>query len=101
MTAAASFSAVTKAFDSAVTSSSGDLWPSVEGLSSDAVKPVYIPAGGSATITVHIKAERSAGSTRLRDLYVDDLTIAGFFGLGFGDPNADEITAIPYSYKTK
>ncbi len=101
VTAAASFSAVTKAFDSTVSSSSGDLWPSLEGLPGGALSPVYIPAGGSATITVQITPNGASGSTDAGTLYVDDLTIAGFFGLGFGDPNGDEIIAIPYSYKIK
>jgi hypothetical protein len=99
VTASASFSAVTKAFDPTVASSSDDLWPVVEGLSST-FAPVYIPAGGSATITVQITPNGASGSTDAGTLYVDDLTIAGFY-VGFGDPNADEIAAIPYSYKIK
>jgi hypothetical protein len=98
-TAAASFSAVTKAFDPAVSSSTGDLWSAFEGLSST-LAPVYIPAGGSATITVTIAASGASGSKHSGTLYVDDLTIAGFNGI-FGDPNGDEITAIPYSYTIK
>jgi Subtilase family len=99
VTASASFSAVTKAFDSAVTSSTGDLWSAVEGLSTT-LKPVFIPAGGNATITVHIKVSGAHGSRHSGILYVDDLTIAGFGGI-FGNPSGDEITAISYSYKTK
>ena len=45
VTAAAKFSAVTKAFDPAVSSSTGDIWPVLEGLPGTAT-PVYIPAGG-------------------------------------------------------
>jgi hypothetical protein len=100
VTASASFSAVTKAFDPAVTSSTGDLWPVLEG-ASGTVSPVYIPAGGSATITVQITPNGASGSNQAGTLYVDDLTIAGFFGLGFGDPNGDELAAIPYSYTIK
>jgi hypothetical protein len=101
VSASASFSAVTEAFDPAVTSSTADLWQVLEGVSSSTPAPVYIPAGGSATITVQITPNGASGSTQAGTLYVDDLTIAGFFGLGFGDPNADEIAAIPYSYTIK
>ena len=99
VTASATFSAVTKAFDATVSSSSGDLWQAFEGLS-NTLAPVYIPAGGSATITVTITPSGPSGSTDAGTLYVDDLTIAGFNGI-FGDPNGDEIAAIPYSYTVK
>ncbi len=97
VTASAAFSAVTKAFDPAVTSSTGDLWSALEGLSAT-LAPVYVPAGGSATITVKIKAIGAVGSHHSGTLYVDDLTIAGFAGI-FGDPNGDELLALPYNYR--
>ena len=100
VTASATFSAVTKAFDSSVSSSTGDLWQALEGVSAAPLAPVYIPAGGSATVTVTITPSGSSGSTDAGTLYVDDLTIAGFGGI-FDDPNADEIAAIPYSYTIK
>jgi hypothetical protein len=99
-TASTTFSAVTKAFDSSVSSSTGDLWQAVEGVSAAALAPVYIPAGGSATVTVTITPSGAKGSTDAGTLYVDDLTIAGFNGI-FDDPNADEVVAIPYSYTIK
>jgi hypothetical protein len=99
VTASATFSAVTKAFDATVSSSTGDLWQAFEGLS-NTLTPVYIPAGGSATVTVTITPSGASGSTDAGTLYVDDLTIAGFNGI-FGDPNGDEVAAIPYSYTIK
>jgi hypothetical protein len=99
VTASASFSAVTKKFDAAVTSSTGDAWSAVEGLSST-LAPVYIPAGGSAKITIKIAASGAAGSKHAGILYVDDLTIAGFGGI-FDDPSGDELVAIPFSYTIK
>jgi hypothetical protein len=83
-----------------VSSSTGDLWQAVEGVSAAALAPVYIPAGGSATVTVTITPSGAKGSTDAGTLYVDDLTIAGFNGI-FDDPNADEVVAIPYSYTIK
>ena len=97
VTASASFSAVTKAFDPAVSSSTGDLWSVVEGLSGT-LAPVYVPAGGSATITIKIKATGAHGSAHSGTLFVDDLTIAGFAGI-FGNPFGDELVALPYSYR--
>ncbi len=99
VTASATFSAVTKAFDATVSSSTGDVWQAFEGLS-NTLTPVYIPAGGSATVTVTITPSGSSGSSDAGTLYVDDLTIAGFNGI-FDDPNGDEVAAIPYSYTIK
>ncbi|HEY2316358.1 MAG TPA: hypothetical protein VGH96_22315, partial [Streptosporangiaceae bacterium] len=98
VTASATFKAVTKAFDPAVSSSTGDVWKAVEGMGTASF--VYIPAGGSRTITVHIKAGGAHGSTHSGILYVDDLTLAGFF-VGFDEPNTDEVIAIPYHYITR
>jgi hypothetical protein len=96
-TASATVSALTKAFDPAVTSSTGDLWSSFNGVTSG-FTPVYVPAGGSATITVQIAANGTAGSSQSGTLYVDDVTLAGLNGV-FDLPNGDEIAAIPYSYQ--
>ena len=100
VTASATFSAVTKAFDSSVSSSTGDLWQALEGLS-NTLAPVYIPCRPAARRSPS-RSRRSgpSGSTDAGTLYVDDLTIAGFNGI-FGDPNGDEIAAIPYSYTVK
>jgi len=96
----ASMSAVTKQFDPAVSSSTGDLWQTLESTSATppATNVVYIPAGATATITVTITASGTSGQTFSGTLYVDDLTIAGFF-VGFDLPNTDEVAAIPYRYK--
>jgi hypothetical protein len=98
VTASATFTAATKAFDATVSSSTGDFWSAFEGLTST-LTPVYIPAGASATVTVTITPSGSSGSTDAGTLYVDDLTLAGFEG--FADPNGDEVAAIPYSYTIK
>ena len=93
-------SAVTQQFDPAVSSSTGDLWQTLESTSATppATNVVYIPAGATATITVTITASGTSGQTFSGTLYVDDLTIPGFF-VGFDLPNTDEVAAIPYSYK--
>jgi len=86
----------TKTFDQTVSSSTGDLWMSIVGLSG-AAAPDYIPAGNTDTIMVHITPSGPSGSTVSGTLYVDDLTIAGFNGI-FDLPNTDEVVAIPYTY---
>ncbi|HEY2509058.1 MAG TPA: S8 family serine peptidase [Streptosporangiaceae bacterium] len=96
-TAAASFQVTTKAFDSAVTSSTGDAWTAVNE-PNGVLSPVLVPAGGTATIKVTIAASGAAGSVHSGTLFVDDLTVAGFNNI-FGDPSGDEIAALPYSYK--
>src|SRR5215469_13160903 len=97
---AATFNAVVKNFDLAITSSTGDLWLTLE---STAVTPppttvVYVPAGATATITVTITPNGTVGQTVSGTLYVDDLTIDGSFGPGLFLPNIDEVAAFPYSY---
>jgi hypothetical protein len=95
--ASASVSAVTQAFDPAVTSSTGDLWSAFNGVTSG-FTPVYVPAGASVTITVHIRPNATAGSSQSGTLYVDDVTLAGLNGV-FDLPDGDEVAAVPYSYR--
>jgi len=94
--ASAKVSVVTQAFDPAVTSSSGDLWMLLSGLSTK-FTPVYVPAGGTATITVKIAVSGPVGSAHGGVLYVDDVALAGLNGL-FGLPNGDTLTSLPFSY---
>ena len=86
---------VTQAFDSAVTSSTGDMWSAFNGLSST-FDPVYLNPGQSATITVTITPTASVGSNVSGTLYVSDLTLGQFIGAANSD--GDDIAAIPYSY---
>jgi hypothetical protein len=95
-TASATVTATTRTFDPAVTSPTGDLWSAFNGVTSG-FSPVYVPAGGSATIPVTITPSGSAGSTVSGTLFVDDVTIAGLY-VGFDNPDGDEIAAIPYTY---
>lgn len=94
-TASATFTAVTQAFDPAVTSSTGDAWSAFNGLTST-FAPVYVPPGGSATITVTITPQATPGTAVSGTLYLDDYTLASIGGVAF--PNGDELAAIPYHY---
>lgn len=89
--------ATTRAFDPAVTSSTGGLWSAFNGVTSG-FAPVYGPAGGSATITVQIQPDGPVGSFQSGTLFVDDVTLAGLSGV-FDLPDGDELAAIPYGYR--
>jgi hypothetical protein len=86
---------VTRAFDPAVTSSTGDGWSASNGLSSG-FNPVYLKPGQSATITVTITPTASIGSIVSGTLYVSDLTLGQV--IGAASPNGDDIAALPYRY---
>ncbi len=97
-TATASLNAVTQAFDPAVTSSTGDFWSYINGLSGS-FAPTYVPAGGSATITVSITPTAAVGSEVSGTLYVSDFTLGSFFFDGPALGDADDLAGIPYSYQ--
>ena len=90
--ASASLSAVTEAFDPAVTSSTGNLW---DGSLSNFL---YLLPGQSGTIEVDISPTGAPGTVVSGTLYVDDLTLGSFSGAAL--PDGDELAAIPYQYTT-
>jgi hypothetical protein len=96
-------SATTQAFDSAVTSSTGDLWESSVN-SSNGVTPVMVEPGETVDIAVTITPNATAGSTVAGTLYLDDdssipevaantLSTAG--GIL---PDGSQLAAFPYEY---
>ncbi|REH17910.1 subtilase family protein [Kutzneria buriramensis] len=88
-TATATLTARTQAFDPAVMSSTGDFWLSSVG--GPAGAPVFIPAGGKATLPLTIKPTAAPGSTVHGTVYVD--TWNNLAGQGC------ELTGLPYSYR--
>jgi hypothetical protein len=85
----------TKAFDPAVTSTTGDLWTAAStGQLTDA--PVVIGPGASATIDVTITPSAAAGTVVRGTLYVDDELAAI---PPYSDISGDELSALPYEYK--
>ncbi len=90
--ASATFSAVTEAFDRAVSSSTGNLW---DGSLSDFL---YLLPGQSGTIEVDVSPAGTPGTVVSGTLYVDDLTLGSLAGVA--DTDGDEIAAIPYQYTT-
>jgi hypothetical protein len=86
--------AVTKAFDTAVSSKPGDLWL-LSTNPSAAFTPITINPGKSATIEVTITPTGSAGSVVSGHLYVDDVVPDVPLS---GELTGDELSAIPYEY---
>jgi hypothetical protein len=92
--------AQTKAFDSAVTSNTGDAWQLLAVdpgafASSAGFTPVVVNPGQTSVIDVTITPSGPNGTTVNGTLYVDD------FASGvppYGQFSGDELAAIPYSY---
>jgi len=95
VTASANLNAVTRAFDPWMTSSTGDMWSKVNGLSSG-FSPTYLAPGVSATIAVIVAPTGSPGARVSGTLYVDDYALGTEFVNG--PVESDELAAIPYSY---
>jgi hypothetical protein len=92
-----SMNATTKAFDSTVTSSTGDLELASTNPATT-FSPVVINPGQSATVNVTVTPSGASGSLVQGTLYVDDfLTDVP----PYGQQGADELIAIPYQYTIK
>ncbi len=83
-----------KAFDSSVTSPSGDVWLQAINASSSA-SPVEVNPGQTITINVTITPNAPAGTVVSGDLYAD--TFVGPI-LPSGQETGDEMAALPYEY---
>jgi len=86
--------AITKAFDPAVTSATGDLW-SISTNAAASFSPIVINPGATATINVTITPAGASGTTVHGTLYVDD------FESGvppYGQFTGDELAGLPYAY---
>ena len=88
--------ATTKAFDPAVTSSTGDLWlAAVDTAALGAFNPVALNPGESVVVNVTITPTGTPGSVVSGSLYIDD-------ALGavppYSQTTGNEVVAIPYSY---
>jgi hypothetical protein len=78
------------------TSDTGDPLLATVRAGSPAARPITLPPGARATITVTLKPTGSVGSTVRGTVYLDtlqaDTGIAGFSSF------ADEVAAFPYTY---
>jgi hypothetical protein len=99
-TATTSMSIVTRAFDSAVSASTGDLWlASQDANALQSFSPDQVHPGQVATIPVTITPSARKGTKVSGTLFVDDFTEVAL--AAFNNPFGDEVAAIPYSYTVK
>jgi hypothetical protein len=84
-----------KAFYRAYSSSTGDALLSTVDPSAAAATPITIPAGGHATVLVHLKPNAARGSVQRGALYVDTLNPFGSNGTA---GLVDEVAAIPFAF---
>jgi hypothetical protein len=96
----ATFSVTTKAFDSTVNPSTGDMWLFDNGLTSS-FTPVYLDPGQSATIPLTITPSASSGTHVTGNIDVDDAFQVNPDESFFTDANADELASLPFSYTVK
>ena len=96
-TVSMAMSATFKAFDTTMTSTTGDLEPASVNPATT-FSPVAINPGQSATVNVTITPSGSSGTVVQGTLYVDDfLTNVP----PYGQQGADELIGIPYAYTIK
>jgi hypothetical protein len=96
-TANMAMTATAKAFDPAVSSSTGDLWPSATN-PANAFSPIVINPGATATINVTFTPSGASGTQVSGNLYVDDF-VSDI--PPYGQISGDELAAIPYAYTIK
>jgi len=96
-TVSLSMSATTKAFDTSVTSDTGDLELASTNPATT-FSPIVINPGQSATVNISITPSGGSGSVVSGTLYVDDfLTNVP----PYGQQGADELIGLPYTYTIK
>jgi hypothetical protein len=94
-TATVTATVITRAFDPAVTSVTGDLWTTAS-TGTFTNSAVVIGPGQSATIDVTITPSAAAGTVVKGTLFVDDELAAI---PPYGQISGDELSALPYEYK--
>jgi hypothetical protein len=95
-TATISMTAQAKAFDSAVTSTTSDLWLAATNPSA-AFSPIVINPGQTATIQVTITPSAAKGTVVKGTLYVDDF-VSNVPPPAYSQLSGDELAAFPYQY---
>jgi hypothetical protein len=96
-TANLAMTAITKAFDPAVTSDTSDVWLAAINPAAT-FSPIVINPGQTATINVTITPVGAAGTVVSGNLYVDDF-ISNV--PPYGQIAGDELAALPYAYTIK
>ena len=96
-TATIALSAQTKAFDSTVTSTTGDFWSAAVG-SSASFSPITIQPGRTAEVNVTFTPSGAPGTMVRGNLYVD--TVSNDIP-PYEQSTASEVAAIPYQYRIR
>jgi hypothetical protein len=96
-TVSMSMSGTAQAFDTTVTSATGDLEPAAINPATT-FSPVVVNPGQTATINVTFTPSGSSGTVVRGNLYVDDFMTNV---PPYGQQGADELAAIPYEYTIK
>ena len=87
-TAHVTLTARTQAFDTSLTSTTGDRWDP----QSAAVRPVFVAAGATATLQITLKPTAATGTSVRGTLYVDT------YSPGISERTGSELAGIPYAY---
>jgi Subtilase family len=91
--------AKTLAFDRTMKSSTGDLW--LESLNANAFLST-VTVGSGQTAVINVKITPTAGAHTVHGtLFVDDANLLATSYNSFFSPNANQVAAIPYSYRVK
>ena len=99
-TATVAMTAQSKAFDPAVTSSTGDIWPAATNPATT-FSPLVLGPNETGTVNVAITPAGSSGTVVSGDLYVDDF-VSNVPPPAYGQPaSGDELAAFPYTYTIK
>ncbi|HEY2651257.1 MAG TPA: S8 family serine peptidase [Solirubrobacteraceae bacterium] len=97
-TATTAMSVTTAAFDTAVSSPTGDLWETSADASAP-FNPVVVGPGQSVTIPVTITPNAPSGSTVSGTLYVDDAWVG--FAQVYAQLTGNDVASVPYTYTVK
>jgi hypothetical protein len=91
--------AKTLAFDRTMKSSTGDLW--LQSLTANAFLST-VTVGSGQTAVINVKITPTAGAHTVHGtLFVDDANLLATSYSSFFSPNANQVAAIPYSYRVK
>ena len=97
-TASLAMTAQSKAFDPAITSDTGDLWPtSINAATFATFSPITLNPGETGTINVTITPSGASGTVVSGVLYVDVYDV-GVPTATYASPTGDEVAGLAYSY---
>jgi hypothetical protein len=96
----ASMIAVTKPFDPAISSPTGDFWFNSIEASYSGFTPITVAPGESSIVNLVLTPTGSSGETIVGTLYIDGY-VSYISNLSPGQNTANELVAVPYTYTVK